>query len=231
MVEIPHANLFNIIDYHLVINRILVANGLIIIRSFPLLDKKLGAFVDTFSRVLIEKRNNDEDCVFDVKISHYKGIFQSQAQSPHHFDFHTDCSHFKDVPSGVCFLCVQPSPYGGDSLICDLDAVIADLQIESIHYLLNRKWYMDSIKRPILKLDDGVYKIIYNRAVLTQCNELAPMDTEMLDQLENAFKKHQTQFRLEAGDLLMMNNHRTLHGRTSFDINSGRLLKRVRFYF
>ena len=37
-----------------------------------------------------------------------------------------------------------------------------------------------------------------------------------------ASKKFELKFKLEKGDLIMFDNHRTLHGRTSFDQNEGK---------
>ena len=33
--------------------------------------------------------------------------------------------------------------------------------------------------------------------------------------------KYKVEFKLETGDLLMMDNHRLLHGRTKYDVNEG----------
>ena len=33
--------------------------------------------------------------------------------------------------------------------------------------------------------------------------------------------KYKVEFKLESGDLLMMDNHRLLHGRTKYDVNEG----------
>ena len=37
-----------------------------------------------------------------------------------------------------------------------------------------------------------------------------------------ASTKFEIRFKLEKGDLLMMDNHRLLHGRTSYDVNEGK---------
>jgi hypothetical protein len=52
--------------------------------------------------------------------------------------------------------------------------------------------------------------------------------TRVLDEVLVAARASAIDIRLAAGDCLVVDNHRVLHGRTAFDPGSGRLLKRLR---
>lgn len=57
---------------------------------------------------------------------------------------------------------------------------------------------------------------------------LAADQVRVLDEVLKAARACAIEVRLAAGDCLVVDNHRMLHGRTAFDAGSGRLLKRLR---
>ena len=208
----------------------LIKNHMILVKSFPIDDQLLENFISLIGKLHHEERNNNERAVFDLKVSKLFGQFQSHAQSPHEFSLHTDCSHFEDVPSGICLLCVKPDILGGKSLFCSIDKVAAELSDNTLKNLLTKRWMMANQTRSVLSLSPIGYSIIYNRSIIVQCNTIKPEDIHDFDMLDKISFSLSERLHLETGELLLMNNHRSLHGRTSFDINSGRFFKRVRFY-
>jgi alpha-ketoglutarate-dependent taurine dioxygenase len=73
----------------------------------------------------------------------------------------------------------------------------------------------------------------YNRSEIESLRQrrdlpLPPETRAWLDRFDALFAAAAETVLLEPGDLLLIDNHRTLHGRTAFPAGSPRLLKRVR---
>lgn len=54
-------------------------------------------------------------------------------------------------------------------------------------------------------------------------------EIEELNNLDKLFKSLSFKIKLEKGDLILFRNDLMLHGRDKIDINSERLIKRIRF--
>ena len=54
-------------------------------------------------------------------------------------------------------------------------------------------------------------------------------EIEQLNKLDKIFKSLSFKVKLEKGDLILFRNDLMLHGRDKIDINSNRLIKRIRF--
>ena len=71
------------------------------------------------------------------------------------------------------------------------------------------------------KAADTIFQRVYNHSVVEKKElDLYYRARKKLSDLYNS-EKFRIQFKLEQGDLLMMDNYRLLHGRTEFDINEG----------
>jgi alpha-ketoglutarate-dependent taurine dioxygenase len=73
----------------------------------------------------------------------------------------------------------------------------------------------------------------YNRSEIESLRQrrdlpLPPETRSWLDRFDALFAAAAETVLLDPGDLLLIDNHRTLHGRTAFAAGSPRLLKRVR---
>jgi alpha-ketoglutarate-dependent taurine dioxygenase len=60
--------------------------------------------------------------------------------------------------------------------------------------------------------------------------ELTPAQLTAVDRLEEAVDRCAYDFALAPGDCLVVNNRTALHGRTSFGLDSGRVLLRMRVH-
>ncbi len=151
------------------------------------------------------------------------------------FGLHTDLSWMQDdeIPSLMFLLCVRPEAAGGGaSLQVDgwkvWDSVSercrAELQARSVRMRSHR----DSIsityrEAPLVRIVGGKPLIRFRRDLLE--GEVP----ECVEEFGAAADKLVTRFRLEAGQVVVMDNTRMLHGRDSLNagLESDRLLLRI----
>ena len=152
---------------------------------------------------------------------------------------HTDNPYRKPVPSIQFLFCIENSCEGGDSTIVDGFKVAEDLKKEYpeafnilVSTLINFKFKdKDAILEKtgkIIKLSErGEFKQI---KYSNRLDFVFYQDPEKLEEFYAAkrimheminSKKYILQFHLDPGDLIIMNNYRTLHGRTSYNTSEG----------
>lgn len=164
---------------------------------------------------------------------------------------HTDSSARDCVPGIVALLCERPSPTGGRSIIADAYAAcgwIAENRPD-VGRILQRSFVrkivtpgldkgLDSLRRnrfPIVRWEPD-FQFRYMRYWIEEGQkELGrPLDRDELDALDLldevlARPEYSASFRLDAGDMLFLNNTHLVHGRTAYDAvpAGGRLLWRM----
>ncbi len=162
------------------------------------------------------------------------------AYTPIHLNAHSDGPYRKPVPSIQMLHCLQNDTSGGESTLVDgfgasqeLKAVDSEAYRALTETAVEFRYDMLSdvvINRTrILELDHvGRFRQIRFSHRLDYVDAVDPdqLDTFyrgrkwLRDRMNNP--ANQVQFRLAAGDLMLMDNHRLLHGRTSFDPREGR---------
>ncbi|CAI8721278.1 TauD/TfdA family dioxygenase [Chryseobacterium sp. IT-36CA2] len=207
-----------------------LGNSLVIIKGFPPSDDELQSFISRLGMVLNEKRNNNGKAVFDVKIARRNHFFTSIANSNLIFPLHTDCADFDIIPNTIGLLCVEPADEDeGTNHFMFLNSLLKHLSEDEKQKLLNKKWKFRNQERSILEIENGNYKICYDRITMESFSQLAKTEIEELIHLDKLFKSLSFSIKLEKGDLILFRNDLMLHGRNSIDINSNRLIKRIRF--
>ena len=152
---------------------------------------------------------------------------------------HTDNPYRKPVPSIQFLFCIQNSCKGGDSTLVDGFKVTSDLKVnnpeafEILSKTLINFRFKD--KDAILEKTGKIIKLS-ERGDLKQIkysNRLDFVFYQQPDQLEEFYKskrlmhsminsaKYMLKFHLNPGSLLIMDNYRTLHGRTSYNTSEG----------
>lgn len=161
---------------------------------------------------------------------------------------HNRALSFHNDPSDVVgFLCVQPSPSGGDSLFCSSLAIhnalartapqhVRTLYGDFVHtyqdylfvrtganerFLPRRRFY----SMPLFTAAQGRFACKYSRFYIDQAQELpevprlTPAQREALDAFERelADERWQLRLRYERGDAMFINNFVCFHARTAFD--------------
>jgi hypothetical protein len=138
---------------------------------------------------------------------------------------HTETAFHPYKPDYVMLLCLRGDPTAVTTY-ADVDEIVSYLDEETITYL-QKDWYITGIDKsfrvegqvyqdfnlPVLtKVEDG-YNMIYDEDLMRPKNLFA---SSALDQLSEAIKKCVKDIVLETGDLLIIDNNKTIHGRKPF---------------
>ncbi|MFT3808934.1 MAG: TauD/TfdA family dioxygenase [Micropepsaceae bacterium] len=149
---------------------------------------------------------------------------------------HTDSSFFADPHELVGFQMAVPDGEGGESFMVPARDAVAHLTAETIAHLRAPRFPFGGVLRPVLTGPEADPQLRYYRRQIDEEAAsgipLGPEDIAALDALDAALARPEIQhrFRLAAGEFLLMNNLRVLHGRTAMDGASRRLMYRVRAY-
>lgn len=146
-------------------------------------------------------------------------------------NLHTDCATIVDIPHFVIFLCVQEAELGGDTLLADGRAALDFLPVNISTGLMTNCFPAEDRFLPVIMENDGDPVFRWNTNALAE-GYITGMEADsdaMFSAWCCALNKVTTRIRLKAGDCLIINNKKILHGRTSFQGGS-RLIKRIRLY-
>jgi alpha-ketoglutarate-dependent taurine dioxygenase len=148
-------------------------------------------------------------------------------------DLHTDQPFLEEPPHFQALHCLQPAPVGGDTALVDARALSELLRAEdadawemlrTVPVVFHRKQrsFEKVLSAPVLG-EDGPSGFRARYSYFT----LAPFRVPFA-QMERWYRahrrfarmvrdpRHQLRFRLEAGDVVLYDNHRMLHARTGF---------------
>jgi alpha-ketoglutarate-dependent taurine dioxygenase len=151
-----------------------------------------------------------------------------------YFDWHTDEFFTLDPADIVLLHCVRPDRDGGGaSLLCHIDDVTRKLKSDQLKKLQQPIYPHARGQANILQRQDGGWLIRYNRMLIQeeagkQQKTIHPEAQCALSALDAAIECSRKEIALSAGDCLIVDNLRVLHGRRAFNPKSTRLLKRVR---
>ncbi len=158
------------------------------------------------------------------------------SRTPDALPLHTDCSN-KAVPENfAAFAMERPdSQGGGESIMLSVADLVHELPGELVDLLQQPVFPFVGEKRyPILHGEGDELRIRYYRnqinsalgAGLGSSDEL----TKALDELDRYlnFAQRSVRFPMQAGDVVMMDNRRVLHGRSAMPLDSERLMHRFR---
>ncbi|WP_136444083.1 TauD/TfdA family dioxygenase [Pacificoceanicola onchidii] len=162
------------------------------------------------------------------------------AYTPVALPLHTDLTN-QELPPGFQFLhCLANEAEGGASLFCDGYAVAEDLKIEdpdafdalceiSIPFRFHDEETDIRARKRVITCDENgaVIEICFN-AHLADFLDIAP---ELMPRYYRAYQlfmaktrdpKYILHLKLAAGEMVVFDNRRVLHGRSAFDPNTGR---------
>lgn len=207
--------------------------GLIRLTGAPTDDREVERFADRLAYV----REIAFDRVANIKVSvdPYTLGF-TNASLP----MHTDCSGYSWPPNVMVFHCMQNEVAGGASQYVDGAKVIAQLRksdpealrILTEHDVEFRLWskQADTLSQypPVILDQDGDLALLRYANWTVQPLKTVPFDTvprwydawRALAERVNA-PENRLSHRCEPGEMLLINNHRVLHGRDAFDDGEG----------
>jgi len=216
--------------YEDIISKLRIGNEMILLENFPLSNYDFQSFINQIGTSIFENRNNNRQDIYDVKISKQNSFFRSIANSNLSFPLHTDCADFETIPNCIGLLCVEPAiQEQGTNTFVALEDLLKQLSKKQIQELLEKKWKYKNQSRSILTIESNVYRLCYDRITIESFSRTTNKEKEQLTKLDSLLKKNSFQLKLKKGELIVFRNDFMLHGRTEIDINSNRLIKRIRF--
>jgi len=207
--------------------------GFVIFKNVPVEDNYIVKFANSIGT--IRPTNFGES--FSVKSVPEPNdlAYTSIALTPH-----TDNPYRKPIPCIQLLHCLENEVKGGFSTLVDGFAVAEYLRKnhnDLFKILTKTKVRFRFVDKTIilenwgelieLNENNKIKQIRYS----TRLDYVPALDKQELEKFYEARKfianlyaspKFEIKFRLEKGDLLMMDNHRLLHGRTSYDVNEGK---------
>lgn len=134
------------------------------------------------------------------------------------FPLHTDVSYVPNPPGLMLMHCVRPDPAGGGQVLlasCDAalrllpDDVVASLQQPVFRFLYPPACPVGA-SEPAAILEQGRWRFKY------ACMDFADELDSAVDAFHQALQSVCEPVTMQAGDLLIVDNHRMAHGRTAF---------------
>ncbi|CAB4185437.1 viomycin_VioC, arginine beta-hydroxylase, Fe(II)/alpha-ketoglutarate-dependent [uncultured Caudovirales phage] len=165
---------------------------------------------------------------------------QISTSSKVNLDLHTESCFHPYLPDYVLLLCLRGDPAAATTY-ADLDDILPDLSDKSIE-ILKQPWFRTSVDEsfrtngepdqprdlPVLyELPDGTHRMKYDKAVMVGLWKDA---VSALEELNEVIEKHTSTVFLQTGDLLVIDNATTVHGRRPFQARydgTDRWLQRV----
>lgn len=131
---------------------------------------------------------------------------------------HTDGTYMTEPPAVIAFNCIKNSEKGGETLLIDSFEIKEKLQPTIIELFSNTqyRWKNSSTKYNFQNYAPIIYKDIF------RFNEYDLDDNQQADQyikgINNVISQCKNiKIKLKENESLIINNHRILHGRTSFN--------------
>ncbi|MEM6836489.1 MAG: TauD/TfdA family dioxygenase [Cyanobacteria bacterium P01_C01_bin.120] len=172
----------------------------------------------------------------DAKQSARNGNVTRYSRTADALPLHTDCSNKTVPPNLVAFAMERPDPQGGgESVMLSAADLVHELPEDLVGLLCQPLFPFAAKKQyPILQGEGDDWRIRYYRqqiksALGEQCT-LSNNLREALDELERYLElsKQSVRFAMQAGEVVIMDNQRVLHGRSAMPANSPRLMHRFR---
>lgn len=144
-------------------------------------------------------------------------------------DFHTD----HNAANFIAWHCNSQSATGGESLLIDTRPILAGLSesalsiLQEISVQKHRVFYEDTLSIPLLSPtdDEAVFAVYYASWLIGPQADIK--HTRALEKFQKVLlEARPIEILLSEGDMLIIDNHRMLHGRAGFPTNSNRWLSR-----
>ncbi|MEM7062310.1 MAG: TauD/TfdA family dioxygenase [Cyanobacteria bacterium P01_B01_bin.77] len=172
----------------------------------------------------------------DSKQSARSGNVTRYSRTADALPLHTDCSNKAVPPNLVAFAMERPDPQGGgESIMLSASDLVHELP-EDLVGLLRQPIFPFTGKKhyPILQGRGDDLRIRYYRQQINSAlGEQYTLSDDLqgaLDELERYLElsNRSVRFAMKAGEVVIMDNQRVLHGRSAMPANSPRLMHRFR---
>lgn len=152
---------------------------------------------------------------------------------------HSDGPQLKNPPNYVLMACKRQAKKGGYSILSSIKKILLYLRkhdketlsiLKKEFFFERRGFYFKNqpkvFKKPVIQFFNKDFRFRYLRGYMQEAYklksiELTKTQAKALDKLDLLLSKKQNQYRfkLEEGDVLLVNNFKLAHGRSPFNIN------------
>ncbi len=187
-----------------------------------------------YSHLKYSDSNNLEQIISDLGNTIFKTEIRENSSSTRllasnkPMNFHTDHHNAKYI----VWFCNSQSASGGESLLIDGCQLINSISENSKRLLTevtvksHHAFYGDKLSYPLLSLIEGEFESVYYASWMVNTPGCIK-HKKALEQFESIVKSADPiKILLSEGDLLIIDNHRMLHGREGFPSSSNRWLTR-----
>lgn len=179
-------------------------------------------------------------CFTQVRIdparSDQRGVATQLSRTHGAMQLHTDSSYDIRPHELIAFQMVRADDIGGETVLAPVDEVLACLDAETCAVLKQPLFPFGKIRCAVICGDGNKVRIrYYRRQILPWLDPLKRQSGALLqamNRLDNALARvgERYRLRLDSGDVLILNNHKVLHGRTALPEGSQRLMYRFRVH-
>ena len=161
--------------------------------------------------------------------------------------YHTDSPQWDNVPDFIGLLCINPAKTGGINKFLSAYSIHNEIRRKNPNFLdeLYEKFYFvkrgeygknesPTVFQPIFSYANNELRLRYLRNYINdgfkvEGKELTESQIDSLDLIDEITKDDSLalDYELKSGDMVFFNNHRILHGRTSFENHDDEELKRT----
>lgn len=187
-----------------------------------------------FVKIEFSLRNNFKDDIHSLGEVIFKAEIRENRSSTRLLASNAKMGLHTDHPRArfIAWFCNSQSACGGESLILDTFQVIRNLSEETQNLLSeitvksHNVFYGDKLSYPLLSLNEGKIESVYYAPWMVNTPSCIK-HKKALEKFENLVKEiNPVKILLSEGDLLIIDNHRMLHGREGFPSESNRWLTR-----
>ena len=208
-------------------------------------------FSKNFGLIMAQDRFNRKfiEITPDVKNINKKNINLRYHQTNKGGYIHSDGPQLLNPPNYVLMACMQKASRGGYSILSSIKKVLLELKKNDKKTLsvLKKKFLFEKrgfyfkgqkkiFKKPIFEIYNREFKFRYLRDYINEAYKIKSINLQKsqknaLDKLDKLLskKKNQYIFKLNEGEVLLINNYKLAHGRSGFDLKNNRSLMRVWF--
>lgn len=220
----------------------------VIIRNFEPNTKKIEKKIKIFSKLLGtplgQNKHNDKFVKIKPNVKLIKQRKKNQLiklryhQTNAGGDIHSDGPQLATPPKYVIMGCIHQAKQGGYSLIVSTKKIAEYLKIKNpkILKLLKQKFFFERrgfnfsnnniFKKPIFTISKNIFRFRYLREYIEAAYKIKSLiidkkKIQAMDILDKLLikKKFQSKYKLNEGDILILNNNYLAHGRSSFKLN------------
>lgn len=164
---------------------------------------------------------------------------------------HSDGPQLNNPPKYVLMACNKNATRGGYSILSSIEKILLHLKKKDKKTLsiLKKKFLFEKRgfyfknqskvhKKPIIESYNNNFRFRYLRDYMHEAYrlksiKLSSVQIKALNQLDKLLSKKENQYlyKLNEGDVLLLNNYKLAHGRSAFNINNGSNRSLIRVWF